>query len=87
MKKLRKTMIEYPSDILLTLKEEEMNFLKQLKTLAAVKFYELKKLSLGKSAELADMNKSDFIKLLGNYRVSVFNLSEEELEKDIQNAL
>jgi hypothetical protein len=36
--------------------------------------------------ELAGLDKVDFIKLLGKYRVSIFSLSEEELVKDIENA-
>ncbi len=83
---IRKGSIEYPADILLTLKEEEKNFLRELKILAAVKFYELKKLSLGRASQLADLTKSEFISLLGKYKVSIFNLSEEELIKDIENA-
>jgi len=86
MRSLRKGTIEYPDDVLLSLKENEEEFLTELKILAAVKFYELKKLSLGKAAELAGLDKVDFIKLLGKYRVSIFSLSEEELVKDIENA-
>jgi len=86
MRSLKKGTIEYPDDVLLSLKEDEEEFLTELKVLAAVKFYELKKLSLGKAAELAGLDKVDFIKLLGKYRVSIFSLSEEELVKDIENA-
>jgi predicted HTH domain antitoxin len=86
MKNLKQSIIYYPADILVTLKEEEITFIKELKLLAAIKFYEFKKLSLGKAAELAEMDKYDFIRILGNNKISIFNLSEEELVKDIQNA-
>lgn len=83
---LKESKIEYPEDILLTLKEEETEFLKELKRLGAIKFYELKRLSLGKAAELADMDRVEFIKLLGQHNVSIFRLSKEDLLRDIENA-
>jgi len=83
---LKRCNIEYPEDMLLILREGEEDFLKELKTLAAVKFYELKKLSLGQAAELAGLDKIDFIKLLGQHKVPISNLSREELLEDIENA-
>lgn len=85
-KQSKKSVIEYPEDILLTLREEEDTFLRELKQLASVKFYELRKLSLGKAAELAGLNKFDFIRLLAKHRVSIFSISKDELLKDIENA-
>ena len=46
MHHLKKSKIDYPEDILLALKQDESDFLKELKMYAAIKFYELKKLSL-----------------------------------------
>lgn len=54
--------------------------------LLAAKFYEQGKLSLGQAAEFAGMTKRAFIETLGNYGVSVFNYSVEELAKDVRNA-
>ena len=54
--------------------------------LLAAKFYEQGRLSVGQAAEFAGMTKRAFIETLGNYGVSVFNYSAEELEKDVRNA-
>lgn len=54
--------------------------------LIAARLYEQGKLSLGQGAELAGYSKRTFMELLGDYNVSIFNLSEEELKNDIQNA-
>lgn len=54
--------------------------------LLAAKFYEQGRLSLGQAAEFAGMTKRAFIETLGNYGVSVFNYSADELEKDVRNA-
>ncbi len=59
---------------------------KETKLLVASKLYEQGKLSLGEGAELAGVSKRTFIELLGNYNVSVFNYSVEELKGDIDNA-
>lgn len=55
--------------------EKPAEFLKNMRTFAAVKFFELGKLSLGKAAQLAEMSKLDFIELLSKHGISVYNLS------------
>ncbi len=84
--KIREGIFEYPEEILISLKEDEKHFLKEVKILAAVKLYELNRLSLGKAVKLADLGKVDFIKVLGEHKVSIFRLTEEELAKDVENA-
>lgn len=59
---------------------------KEAKTMLAAKLYEKGSLSLGQAAELAGYTKRSFMEALGDYDVSVFNYSENELEKDIDNA-
>ena len=59
---------------------------REAKTLLAAKLYEKGSLSLGQAADLAGYSKRTFMELLGDYDVSVFNYSEEELEKEISNA-
>lgn len=59
---------------------------KETKTFLAAKLYEKSSLTLGQAADLAGYTKRTFMELLGNYDVSLFNYSEEDLEKDILNA-
>lgn len=59
---------------------------KETKTFLAAKLYEKGSLSLGQAADLAGYTKRTFMELLGNYDVSLFNYSEEDLKKDILNA-
>ncbi len=82
VKKMELTVAE---DILMALNEKPAEFLKDMRTFAAVKFFEVGKLSLGKAAELAEMSKLDFIELLSKHRVSVYNYPPEELEEDLSN--
>jgi predicted HTH domain antitoxin len=59
---------------------------KEAKTLLAAKLYEKGSLSLGQAAELSGYSKRAFMEILGDFGVSIFNLSEEELETEIENA-
>ena len=47
----------------------------------------MNKLSLGQSAELAEMSEEDFIKFLSKNNISIFSyMTKDILEKDVQNA-
>ena len=52
----------------------------------ATRLYEQGRLSLGQAAELAGYSKRTFMELLADYGVTVFELTEEELLTDMQNA-
>lgn len=78
--------IEYPDEILVSLKETKDDFSHELKTAAAaVKLYQLGKLSSGKAARLAGMDRISFLKTLGKYHVSISTLEEfkEDMKVDI----
>jgi len=77
--------IEYPEEILISLKESEADFSRELRIAAAVKLYELGRLSAGKAAKLAGMDKVSFLKTLGKYRISISSL--EEFEEDMKVAI
>lgn len=77
--------IEYPEEILISLKESKADFSRELKIAAATKLYELGKLSSGKAAKLAGMNKVSFLNVLGEYRISISSL--DEFEEDMKVAI
>ncbi|WP_211436000.1 UPF0175 family protein [Candidatus Kuenenia stuttgartensis] len=57
---VKKMELSVAEDILLALNEKPAEFLKDVKIFAAIKFFEIGKLSLGKAAELAEMSKIRF---------------------------
>lgn len=75
---MRSVTLEIPD----TIQVEKSEILRLL----AAKFYEQGKLSLGQAAEFAGMTKRAFAEILGNYDVSIFNYSADELAKDVRNA-
>ena len=54
-----------------------------MRTLLAVKLFEVGKVSLGQAAKIANFSKKAFIDVLGHYRVPVCNYDEEELRQEI----
>jgi predicted HTH domain antitoxin len=54
----------------------------ELRMLAAVKLFELKKLSSGAAARLAGVSRVEFVKRLGEYGVPVFEMTDEDLEQE-----
>jgi predicted HTH domain antitoxin len=78
--------INVPNEVLISLKESPETISQELSILAAVKLFELGKLSSGRAAQLAGMSRVEFLNTLGQYRVSPFTLTVEELEHDIDNA-
>ncbi len=78
--------IEYPETILSALHLSEEDFAAEFRMLAAVKLFELGRISSGRAAELAGIPRIVFLHRLADYGVSIINLTREELEQDIRNA-
>ena len=76
--------LEYPDDLESAVQTtpEEMNA--QIRLMAALKMFELGKMSAGKAAELAGLSRVEFLETCGRYRVSVFNYPLEDLKAELQ---
>ncbi len=58
----------------------------ELRMLAAVKLFELKKVSSGAAARLAGISRLEFLDRLADYGVATFQQTEDELLDEIRNA-
>jgi predicted HTH domain antitoxin len=58
-----------------------------IRLMAALKMFELGKISGGKAAELAGMSRLDFFETCSRYRVSIFNYPPEELVVELERDL
>ena len=76
--------IDFPSDILLALNEDENELKKDIKFSLAIRLYKLQKLTIGKSAQLAELSRFDFETLLSENGVPISNLSIDDVMKDYQ---
>lgn len=77
----RQLVIDVPEKVLLAEKADESTFALELRMLAAVKLYELGRLSSGRAAELAGMSRVQFLLDLGRYKVFPFEAELQELER------
>ena len=82
----RTLTIEYGDDVLLALGLSPEQFSEEAKLLVAVKLYELGRLSSGAAAGLAGIPKPLFLTKLADYGVDTFQLTEEELQRDLASA-
>ncbi len=58
-----------------------------IRLMAALKMFELGKLSSGKAAELAGISRKEFFEMCGRYKVPIFNYSPDELGDELQSDL
>ena len=77
---VQQVTIEVPEKILLAEKMDATTFGRELRTLAAVKMYELGRLTSGRAAELAGMTRVEFLMTLQRYKVFPLSAELEELE-------
>ena len=71
--------IEYSDALLLSLKESRVEFENEARFLLALKLYELGKISSGKAAKIAGLNRLEFLMRLGKYKVSPFQVDLDEI--------
>jgi predicted HTH domain antitoxin len=76
----RQVLINVPEKVLLAEKMDEINFAQELSMLAAVKLYELGRLSSGRAAELAGMPRVPFLMNLKRYKVFPLEAELHDLE-------
>ncbi len=76
----RQIVIDIPEKVLLAERTDEATFGREIRILAAVKLYELGRLSSGRAAELAGMPRVEFLQTLGRYRVCPFEPELHDLE-------
>ena len=79
----RQIVIDVPEKVLLAEKTDAKAFARELALLAAVKLYELGRLSSGRAAELAGISRVEFLLSLGRFKVSPFEAELEDLEREI----
>ena len=80
---MRQIVVNVPDQVLLAEKTDEAGFARELLMLAAVKLYELGRLSSGRAAELAGMARVAFLLNMGRYRV--FPLEDELRDLDAEH--
>ena len=74
--------IELPEDIFSALRTDPVDFVKQMRIVAAIKWYELGRISQSKASEIAGISLQEFLENLDVYGLSPYQVTEEELLKE-----
>ena len=82
----RTLTIDYGDEVLLALGYTPRQFNEEGKLLIAIKLYELGRLSSGGAAKLASIPKPLFLTMLAEYGVDTFQLTEDDLQQDLDSA-
>jgi predicted HTH domain antitoxin len=79
-------ILDIPRETLLALKMTEAEAGEELRLAAAIKLFELGRLSSGAAARLAGVPRTLFLTRLADYGVNTFDLTEEQLQQETRLA-
>jgi predicted HTH domain antitoxin len=78
--------LEIPDHVLSALGADPASAGQKIRLLAAMKLYELGRLSSGAAAAFAGLARVEFLARLGEHGVSPFQLTDVDLEQDLESA-
>ena len=74
--------IPYSEDLLLITGQEPEVFEREARFLLALKFFELRRISAGKAAELSGLSKSKFLAKVSALNIPVVDLDDDQLDTE-----
>lgn len=76
--------LELPQDVFSSLRQDPATFVREMRRAAAVKWYEMERVSQAKAAEIAGLSRAEFLTALAQYGISPFQYqSSEDLVNEV----
>ncbi|MFZ5912284.1 MAG: UPF0175 family protein [Chloroflexota bacterium] len=76
--------IELPRNLFSALRQDPEGFVHEMRLAAAVKWYEQKKVSQSKAAEIAGLSRAEFVTALNQFGVTPFQYGADEIVSEIK---
>lgn len=77
--------VEMPEGVFSALRQDPDGLIKELRLAAAIKWYEIGKISQEKAAEIAGLSRQKFIFSLSKYGVSPFQYTIDEIKEELSH--
>ena len=84
---MKELVLTYPDDLPEAAHWRPDEVEEQYRLMAALKLFEIGKLSSGKAAEVAGLPRAEFLEQCARYAVSVYNYRDEEVEEELVSDL
>jgi len=76
--------MDLPEEVFSALRRSPAEFAREMRLAAAMHWYSRRELSQEKAAQVAGLDRADFLAALARHRVDVFAVDVDELEQELQ---
>ena len=80
-----KVSIELPREALSALRQDPVNFVREMRLTAAAKWYEMRLISRASAAEIAGVSRAEFLTALARFGVSPFQYDTDEIAREMDS--
>ena len=77
--------VPYSDDLLITSGQSPDEFEQEIRVLVAAKLFEMRRVSIGKAAEMAGMKKVRFMEELAHLGIAVINLADDQITDELRD--
>ena len=80
-------VIELPDNLVLTPDQSPEEFVNEMRVAAAIQWYSQARISQGRAASIAGLDRTMFLLALGRAKVEAFQITGEELKAEVEYAI